>query len=408
MPATRWFCTAVCGAVLIVAGPGGSALAQKKYAPGVTDTEIKIGNTMAYSGPASALGTIGRTIAAYWNMVNEKGGINGRRINFISLDDGYSPPKTVEQIRRLVEREEVAFIGGPLGTPTNSAVQKYLNVKKVPQLFLVSAASKWNDPEHYPWSMSFAWGPNYRDEGRIHAQYLLATHPGIKVGVLYQNDDGGKDLLRGLRDGLGERAATVIAAEASFEVTDPTVDSQIVTLHGSGADALIIYSLTPKACAQAIRKSYELGFKSVRLLFSGCTNPEAILKPAGLDRSTGLTALIAMRPVTSDNLGEAGIADYVAFMRRYYPDGRLEENYNVYAYTLAQALEHVLRQAGDDLTRENIMRQASSIKELQLPLFSEGIKINTSASDYATVEASYMSRFDGRHWVKSGELLRGK
>ena len=229
--------------------------------------------------------------------------------------------------------------------------------------------------------------------GADQAQYVLATHPGIKVGVLYQNDDGGKQLLRGLRDGLSERAATVIAAEASFEVTDPTADFQIVTLHVSEADAVIIYSLTPKACAQAIRKSYELGFKSVRLRFSGCTNPEAILKPAGLDRSAGLTALIAMRPATSANLDEAGIADYVAFMRRYYPDGKLEENYNVYAYTLGHAPEHVLRHAGDDLTRENIMRQAASIKNLRLPLFSEGIKINTSASDYATVEASYMSHF---------------
>jgi branched-chain amino acid transport system substrate-binding protein len=407
MDSTTTARAAVLGALIIVGGFCTQASAEKNYGPGVTDTEIKIGNTMAYSGPASALGTIGRTMVAYWKMVNDHGGINGRRINFISLDDGYSPPKTVEQVRRLVEEEQVAFLGGPLGTPTNSAVQKYLNAKKVPQLFLISAASKWDDPKHYPWSMSFAWGPNYRDEGRIHAKYLLQSHPGAKVAVLYQNDDGGKDLLRGLRDGFGEQAGSIIAAEASFEVTDPTIDSQIVALRSSGADALVIYSLTPKACAQAIRKSFDLGWNAVRMLFSGCVNPEAILKPAGLERSTGLTALIAIRAVTSENQTDPANAEYVAFMRKYYPEGRIEEGYNVYAYTLSQALAEVLRRAGDNLTRENIMRQAADLKDLQLPMFWPGIKINTSPSDYATVDQAYMSRFDGTHRSHFGELLHG-
>jgi ABC-type branched-subunit amino acid transport system substrate-binding protein len=384
-----------------------SALAEKQYGPGVTDTEIKIGNTMPYSGPVSAAGSIGRTIAAYWNKVNDYGGINGRRINFISLDDGYSPPKTVEQVRRLIEQEQVAFLGGPLGSPTNAAIQKYMNAKKVPQLFLISKASKWNDPEHYPWSMSLTWGPSFRGEGRIHAQYLLHTHPGAKVAVLYQNDDAGKELLQGLREGFGDKAGSLIVSEASFEVSDPSVDSQIVTLQGSGADALVIYSVTPKACAQAIRRAFDLGWRPVRLLSSSCPQIETILKPAGLDRSTGLIALLALKQVTAETQqDDPAVAQYVAFMRKYYPEGKLDEFYNIYGYTLAQALEEVLRRAGDDLTRENIMRQAASLKGLQLPMLLSGITVNTSPSDYATIKDGFLSRFDGTRWVMFGERLQ--
>jgi len=309
---------------------------EKNYGPGVTDTEIKIGNTMPYSGPASAIGAIGHNLTAYFKRLNEKGGINGRKINFISLDDGYSPPKTVEQTRRLVEQEEVAFIFAPLGTPTNSATQKYLNAKKVPQLFLVSAASKWNDPKNFPWTMSLTWGPDYYSEARLHVRHLLGTQPKARIGVLFQNDDGGKDLLRGLKDEAAARGVK-IAAEASFEVSDPIVDSQIVTLQGSGADALLIYSITPKACAQAIRKAHDIGWRPVRYLFSGCIHPEAVLKPAGFDRSIGLLAVGAIKTVTPDFANDATIKEYLAFMKQYNPNAMVEDLYNLYAYALGKS-----------------------------------------------------------------------
>jgi branched-chain amino acid transport system substrate-binding protein len=380
---------------------------EKRYGPGVTDTEIKLGNTMPYSGPASAIGLIGHTIAAYWRKVNDNGGINGRRISFISVDDSYSPPKTVEQIRKLVEQEQVAFIAAPLGTPTNVAVQKYLNARKVPQLFLISAASRWNDPKNYPWSMSLTWGPNYHSEGSLHAQYLQRTHPASKVAVLYQNDDSGKDLLRGLEDGFASEARRAIVARASFEVTDPTVDSQIVALHASGADALVIYSVTPKACAQAIRKAYDLGWRPVRLLFSGCVHREAVLTPAGLDRSTGLLAMIAMKQITEQSMSDPAVKVYLEFMAKYFPDGKPAEGYCIYGYTLAQALEEVLRRAGDDLTRESIMRHAANLRSLALPMFLPGITVNTSPTDYATIQESFINRFDGKDWVPFGDMLSG-
>jgi ABC-type branched-subunit amino acid transport system substrate-binding protein len=323
------------------------------------------------------------------------------------VDDGYSPPKTVEQIRKLVEQEQVAFIAAPLGTPTNIAVQKYLNSRKVPQLFLISAASRWNDPKNYPWSMSLTWGPNYHSEGSLHAQYLQRERPGSKVAVLFQNDDSGKDLLRGLEDGFGAEAPRAIVARASFEVTDPTVDSQIVTLHASGADALVIYSVTPKACAQAIRKAFDLGWRPVRLLFSGCIHRDAVLTPAGLDRSTGLLAMIAMKQVTEQTTSEPAVAAYLAFMRKYFPDANPAEGYCIYGYSVAQALEEVLRRAGDDLTRENIMREAANLRSLTLPMFLPGITVNTSPTDYATIQESFIARFDGTNWVPFGEMLSG-
>ncbi len=380
--------------------------ADKKYGPGVSDTEIKIGNTMPYSGPASAIGAIGHTLNAYFKRMNEGGGINGRKVNFISLDDGFSPPKAVEQTRRLVEQDQVAFMFAPLGTATNTATQKYLNAKKVPQLFLISAASKWNDPKNYPWSMSLTWGPNYYHEARFHARYVLKEKPNAKIGVLYQNDDGGKDLLRGLKDELAVSGAK-IASEVSFEVSDPTVDSQIVTLQSSGADALFIYSITPKACAQAIRKAYDIGWRPIRLLFSGCVHPEAVLKPAGFDKAMGIVATAAIKTLSPETQSDPAIREYLAFMKRYNPEGNPEDGYNIYGYALGKTMEEVLRRAGDDLTRENIMHVASNLKDLRIPMYRDGIFINTTPSDYATVRQAYFVRFDGKNWVQFGDLLRG-
>ncbi len=401
------FITSIALAIVAAALPLLGTSADKKYGPGVTDTEIKIGNTMPYSGPASAVGAIGQTLTAYFKRLNEHGGINGRKVNFISLDDSFAPPKTVEQTRRLVEDEQVAFIFAPLGSASNSATQKYLNAKKVPQLFLVSSASKWNDPKNFPWSMSLTWGPNYYQEARLHANHLLKDRPNAKIAVLYQNDDGGKDLLHGLRDEVAARGGK-ITAEASFEVTDPTVDSQIVTLQGSGADAFFIYSLTPKACAQAIRKAHDLGWRPVRFIFSGCIHPDAVLKPAGFDKSAGLIATAAIKTVTPDTLTDPAIAEYLAFMKQYRPDGVPEDGYNIYAYALGKTVEEVLRRAGDDLTRENIMQVAANLKNLRNPMYREGIFINTTPTDYATVRQAYMVRFDGKTWVQFGDLLQAK
>jgi len=396
----RWFAALTFS--LLLTCP--TARADKKYGPGVTDTEIKIGNTMAYSGPASAVGAIGHTLTAYFKRLNERGGINGRRINFISLDDSFSPPKTVEQTRRLVEDEQVAFVFAPLGTAANSATQKYLNTKKVPQLFLISAASKWNDPKTFRWSMSLTWGPNYYQEARLHTSYLFKEQSNPKIAVLYQNDDGGKDLLRGLRDEVAARGGT-ITAEASFEVADPTVDSQVVSLQGSGANAFFIYSITPRACAQAIRKAYDIGWRPTRFLFSGCLHPDAVLRPAGFDRSTGLIATAAIKTLSPETQSDSAIVEYLGFMKQYNPEGAPEDGYNLYAYALGKTIEEVLRRAGDDLTRENIMRVASNLKDLRNPMYREGILINTSPSDYSTVRQAYLVRFDGKNWVQFGDLL---
>ena len=394
-------------AVAMLSLPTLCVCADKSYGPGVTDNEIKIGNTMPYSGPASAIGAIGHTLRAYFERLNERGGINGRKINFISLDDGFSPPKAVEQTRRLVEHEQVAFIFAPLGTASNTATQKYLNARKVPQLFLISSASKWNDPKNFPWSMSLTWGPNYYHEARFHARYLLKEHPNAKIGVLYQNDDGGKDLLRGLRDEVAVHGATILS-EVSFEVTDPTVDSQIITLQSSGADALFIYSLTPKGCAQAIRKAYDIGWRPARFLFSGCLHPEAVLKPAGFEKATGIIATAAIKTLSQDTLSDPAISEYFTFMKQYNPNGAVEDGYNLYGYALGKTMEEVLRRAGDDLSRENIMRVAANLKDLKNPMYREGILINTTPSDYATVQEAYLVRFDGKNWIQFGNLLQGR
>jgi len=381
----------------------GVTLAEKKYDPGATDTEIKVGHTNPYSGPASAYGTIGRSEAAYFKMINEQGGINGRKINFISLDDAYSPPRTVEQIRKLVEEEEVLFTFQTLGTPPNTAIHKYMNARKVPQLFVSTGATKWGDPEHFPWTMG--WQPNYQTEARLYAKYLLENKPSAKIAVLYQNDDYGKDYLKGLHDGLGRQAENLILREVSYEVTDPTVDSQIVTLQGSGADALFIFA-TPKASAQAIRKAYDMGWKPMTFINNVSSSVATVLQPAGLEKSVGLiTALYLKDPNDPQWANDAAMKNWLAWMKKYFPEGDVKDGFNVFGYAVAQTLVQVLKQCGDDLTRENVMRQAANLKNFEVGLLLPGIRINTSPTDFYPIEQVQLARFDGKTWVLFGEVL---
>jgi branched-chain amino acid transport system substrate-binding protein len=377
------------------------AAAQKKYDPGATDSEIKIGQTMPYSGPASAYGVIGKTEAAYFKMINDNGGINGRKINFISLDDGYSPPKTVEMARRLVEQEEVLFLVNTLGTPPNSAIHKYMNIKKVPHLFLATGASKWNDPKNFPWTMGF--NPNYHSEGKLYAQEILRTKPNAKVAVLFQNDDYGKDYLQGFREGLGAKAKAMIVAEASYEVTDPTVDSQIVTLQGSGADTFFNIT-TPKFAAQAIRKVADIGWKPTHYLNQVSASIGSVLKPAGLDKSVGLISMQYVKDPTDPTWkDDAAMKDYFVFLKKYAPDVGLDDGNAAYGYAVAQLTMQVLKQAGDNLTRENIMKQAASLKQYQVPMVITGILADTSANDFAPFQTMQLARFDGKTWVPFGK-----
>jgi ABC-type branched-subunit amino acid transport system substrate-binding protein len=398
--AIAWSLCALFGGLALLAGV---ALAEKKYGPGVTDTEIRIGQTIPYSGPGSSYATIGRAQAAYFTKVNAEGGIDGRRVTLLSLDDGYSPPRTVEQVRRLVEQEQVLLIFSAVGTPTNAAVQKYLNAKKVPQLFAASGGSEFGDPAHFPWTIG--WRANYRSEARIYAKYILRTRPAARIAVLYQNDDLGKDYLKGLQEGLGDKAARMIVAQASYEVTDPTVDSQIVTLKGSGADTLLNFS-TPKAAAQAIRKVHDIGWQPLHFVANVGSSVASVLKPAGLDKSVGLlTAAFLKDPTDAQWRNDAGYKDWMAFMKQYYPEGDLADFYNVYAYGLAQTLVHVLKQCGDELTRENVMRQAANLKNLELPMLLPGVKINTSPTDFYPIEQMQLQRFDGKQWILFGDLI---
>ena len=380
-----------------------TAAAEKKYDPGATDTEIKIGHTNPYSGPASAYGTIGRAEAAYFKMINDQGGINGRKINFISLDDGYSPPRTVEQVRKLVEEEQVLLLFQSLGTPSNTAIHKYMNAKKVPQLFVSTGATKWGDPQNFPWTMG--WQPNYQTEAHLYAKYLLQKKPAARIAVLYQNDDYGKDYLKGLRDGLGSQADSLIVSAVSYEVTDPTVDSQIVTLQGSGADALFIFA-TAKFAAQAIRKTYDVGWKPMMFLNNVSSSVASVLQPAGLEKSVGLvTALYFKDPTDPQWANDPAMKEWQAMMKKYYPDGNLSDGFNVFGYLAAQTLVQVLKQCGDELTRENVMRQAANLRDLALPMFLPGIKINTSPTDFYPVDQIQLARFDGKRWVLFGEVL---
>jgi branched-chain amino acid transport system substrate-binding protein len=392
--------TAALGIATVAAGP---VAAQRKYDPGASDSEIKVGNVMPYSGPASAYGEIGKTEAAYFRKVNAEGGVNGRKINFISYDDGYSPPKTVEQARKLVEGDEVLLIFQSLGTAHNTAIQRYMNAKKVPQLFVATGASKWNDPQHFPWTMG--WQPNYQAESHIYAEYLLKNHPQAKIGVLYQNDDFGKDYLKGLKDRINGKMQ--IVAEVPYETTDPTVDSQIINLKASGAD-VIFYVATPKFAAQAIKKVAELGWKPLHIVSNVSVSIGAVLKPAGLDNSKGLLTAFYLKDPTDPALKEdAGIKEWSIFMDRYYPDGDKTSSNTVYGYVVAQTLVQVLKQCGDNLTRENVMKQAASLN-LELDMLLPGMKISTGPSDFAPIKQMQMERFNGDRWEKFGPLMGGE
>ncbi len=389
----------VLAAPLALAGLAASVAAETV---GVTATEIKVGNTNPYSGPASAYGTIGKVLDAYFKKVNDEGGINGRKINFVTYDDGYSPPKTVEMVRKLVEQDQVAFVFQTLGTPTNSAIHKYLNQSKVPHLFVATGATKWGDPEHFPWTMG--WQPTYQTEGKIYAQYVMKNVKDPKIGILYQNDDYGKDYVKGIKDGLGEAAKKVIVMEQSYEVTDPTIDSQIVNLKNSGAN--VFYNVTiPKFAVQAIKKAHDIGWKPLHLLNNVSASVDVVLKPAGLEASKDLlTALYLKDPTDPQWKSDQGMKDWLAFMQKYYPEGNTKDVFNVYGYTVAQGLAHVLKQCGNDLSRENIMKQAANIKSLALPLMLPGIKANTSPTDFYPIEQEQLAKFDGERWVLFGEI----
>jgi branched-chain amino acid transport system substrate-binding protein len=393
----------VTGTAVAIALSASSAQAQKKYDTGATDTEIKIGQTVPFSGPASAYATIGKAQAAYIKMINDQGGVNGRKINFIQYDDAYSPPKTVEQVRKLVESDEVLLTFQLIGTPPNAAVQKYLNTKKVPQLFAATGASRFTDPKNFPWTMGF--NPNYQSEGRIYAQYILKNYPAAKIGILYQNDDLGRDYLTGMKDGLGDKAKTMIVAEASYELTDPTIDSQIVQLKTAGAE-LVFDASTPKFAAQAIKKIADLNWKPVHILDINATSVGAVMKPAGLDNSKGVISVNYMKdaldPTWKD---DAGLKKYFAFMAKYYPEGDKDSIFNTYGYTTTQLLIHVLQQCGDDLTRENVLKQAASLKNVPLDLSLPGIVSNTSPTDYRVNKQLQMMKFNGERWELFGPII---
>jgi branched-chain amino acid transport system substrate-binding protein len=391
------------GTAVAIALSASSAYAQKKYDTGANDTEIKIGQTVPFSGPASAYATIGKAQAAYIKMVNDEGGVNGRKINFIQYDDAYSPPKTVEQVRKLVESDEVLLTFQLIGTPPNAAVQKYLNVKKVPQLFAGTGASRFTDPKNFPWTMGF--NPNYQTEGRIYAQYILKNYPNAKIGVLYQNDDLGRDYLTGLKDGLGDKAKTMIVAETSYELSDPTIDSQIVQLKSAGADVFYDAS-TPKFAAQAIKKVADLGWKPVHILDINATSVGAVMKPAGLDNSKDVISVnYGKDPLDPTWKDDAGMKKYFAFMAKYYPEGDKDSSFNTYGYSTTQLLIYTLKQCGDDLTRENVMKQATSLKNVQLDLSLPGIINNTSPTDYRVNKQLQMMKFNGERWELFGPII---
>jgi branched-chain amino acid transport system substrate-binding protein len=389
-------------ALLLASGLVGAGGVAAQTVVGVTATEVKIGNTMPYSGPASAYGTIGKAEAAYFKKINDEGGINGRKINFVSYDDSYSPPKAVEMVRKLVEEDQVLFVFNPLGTPTNTAIWKYMNEKKVPQLFVATGATKWGDPKGHPWTMGFQ--PNYQIEGKIYAHYILKNIPNAKVGILYQNDDYGKDYVKGFKDGLGDAAKRVIIMEQTYEVTDPTIDSQIVNLKNSGAN--VFFNVTiPKFAAQAIKKAFEIGWKPTHFLNNVSASVGATLVPAGLEASQGLISTQYLKDPTDPQWkNDKGFKDWTAFMQKYYPDGNLADAGNVYGYSVAQTVVQVLKQCGNDLSRENVMRQAASLKNFELPMALPGIKVNTGPTDFYPIEQEQLIKFDGKEWVRFGEL----
>ena len=386
---------ALAGALLI-----SPAIAGKAYGPGVTDTEIKIGNIMPYSGPASAYGIIGKTQAAYFQMINEQGGVNGRKITFISYDDAYSPPKAVEQARKLIEADNVLLIFSPLGTPSNSAIHKYMNEKKAPHLFLATGATKWNDPQHFPWTMG--WQPSYQAEGRIYARYLLDKKPDAKIAILYQNDDYGKDYLKGFMDGLAGKIKPTITL--SYEVSDPTIDSQMSRMQASGADTFMNIT-TPKFAAMAIKKAHEIGWKPLQFLNNVSASVGSVLKPAGFDASQGVISTAYMKdPTDAQWQNDAGFKKWSAFVDKYLPGANKADGGLVTGYNDSQTLVEVLRKCGDDLTRENVMKQAASLKDFEQEMMIPGIKINTSPTDFGPIQQEQLEIFKGERWELFGPI----
>ena len=393
----------VAAASALVALSTQGALAQKKYDTGASDSEIKIGNVEAYSGPASAYGIIGKTEDAYFKMINDAGGINGRKIEFISYDDGYSPPKTVEQIRKLIESDEVFLVFNALGTPTQTAVQKYQNTKKVPQLFVATGASKWNDPKDFPWTMGFQ--PSYRVEARIFAKYILKSKPDAKVAVFYQNDDFGKDYVAGLKEVFGDKTSSILIAEESYETTEPSIDSHIVKLKGTGADVLVNIS-TPKFAAQAIKKMAELEWKPIHLMTDVSISIGAVMKPAGLEASEGVLSAGYLKDASDPQWkDDEGMKKFMAFIDKYMPGSNISDTNLVYGYAAAQTMVQVLKQSGDDLARENVMKQAASLKDFAPDTLIPGIKVNTSAADFAPIEQLKMMQFKNGKWDLFGDII---
>jgi ABC-type branched-subunit amino acid transport system substrate-binding protein len=406
MPALRLRLGVLSAAIAVFTASASGALAQKKYDTGATDTEIKIGNIMPYSGPASAYGVIGKTEAAYFRKINAAGGINGRKINFISYDDGYSPPKTVEQARKLVESDEVLFIFNPLGTPPNSAIHKYMNSKKVPQLFVATGATKWNDPGDFPWTMG--WQPNYQSEARIYGKYILKEKPNAKIAVLYQNDDYGKDYLKGLKDGLGNKAASMIIAEESFETAEPTVDNHIVKLKSSGADIFVDIA-TPKFAAQAIKKVAEIEWKALHILNNVSISVGSVIKPAGFENAQGIISAAYLKDASDpqwDN--DPGMKQFYDFLARDFPEGNKLDASVVVGYSVSQTLVEVLKMCGDNLTRENIMKQAANLKNLRTEMLLPGITINTSPTNFAPISQLQLMKFKGERWELFGDIISGE
>ena len=388
-----------CHASIIIGG----ALAQKKYDIGATDTEIKIGNIMPYSGPASAYGVIGKTEAAYFKKINDAGGINGRKINFISYDDGYSPPKTVEQARRLVESDEVLLIFNSLGTPPNSAIQKYMNKKKVPQLFVATGATKWNDPKDFPWTMG--WQPNYQSESQIYAKYILKNHPDAKIAILYQNDDFGKDYLLALKKRLGQKAASMIVAEASYELADPSIDSQMIQLKASGADTLLVFA-TPKFSSLAIRKAFELDWHPLHFVGQPGSAIESVIRPAGVEKAVGLmTAQLLKDPGDPAFAQDAEVVEYNRFMATWAPGDNAKDTGAISGYVTAQGVELVLRRCGEVLTRDNVLKQATTLDHVRLKMLLPGMTLSNSPEDYVAFRQYQLARFDGQGWVLMGALI---
>jgi branched-chain amino acid transport system substrate-binding protein len=395
---------AVSAALVTFVATGGTALAQKKYDTGASDTEIKIGNIMPYSGPASAYGVIGKTEEAYFKKINAEGGINGRKISFVTYDDAYSPPKAVEQVRKLVESDEVLAVFNPLGTPSNTAIQKYLNSKKIPQLFVATGATKWNDPKDFPWTMG--WQPSYQSEARIYAKYVLKEKPDAKIAVFYQNDDFGKDYLKGFKDGLGAKTSMIVLEE-SYEVSEPTIDSHIVKMKASGADVLINIT-TPKFAAQSIKRVAEIDWKPMHLLTNVSASVGSVIKPAGYENAQGIiSAAYAKDGADPQWDNDPNMKKFYDFLAKYYPEGNKIDGSVVYGYGAAQTLVKVLQMCGDDLTRANVMKQAASLKDFEPDTLLPGVKINTSATDFAPISQLQLQRFKGEKWELFGDVMSG-